>query len=200
MTMQQPDYADPKLVDRYLGIDLTDEDKKRVDDAVVPVPELIERPELVLYATGQALSAVITGLFSKVEEILGEEATIELARSYGREHGELNLGKFLRNRNLPGGPESFAMYQDWGHALRGPRHAVALFSYFDDDSVMVRRSDCVYFCGERGTPNKYIANLEGGIVEGYQVVDPSLTHFENEKCLCKGSTDGCEHRWYFKQQ
>ncbi len=198
MTMKPRPYADEKLLETYPGIHLTDEDKRKIDESTVVIPELLSRGDLILYGVGQALSAMVTLFFRKLEEITDERTALDLAYQLGLEHGNANYGRFLRNRGLPGGPESMCEYQDFGHGVRGPRHARALFAVHDDNAVLVKRTDCLYFWGMRGEPNRYVETLEKGIVEGYKQVDPRLDHVENPRCLCKGSAEGCEHRFVFK--
>lgn len=200
MAMKTKDYASPKLLESYPGVALTEKDKRQIDESTISIPELMSRPDLILYATGQALSAMVTNFFTKLEEMTDEKTALDLARKLGAEHGAANYGRFLKNRGLSGGPAAFAEYQDFGHAQRGPRHVDACFATYDDTSVVVERTDCVYFCGERGTPNKYVQALEKGMwAEGYPRVDPSWDHVENSYCLCKGSTKGCKHRFVFKK-
>ena len=174
---------------------------RKIDEATVRLPELMTRPELVLYAVGQALSATVTRFFTTLERVADEETALKVAHELGAEHGAANYGAFLKNRGLEGGPAAFAEYQDFGHAQRGPRHVDACFAEYDDTTVVVRRTDCVYFWGERGQPNKYVEALEKGMYSaGYPSVDPLWSHTENTYCLCQGSTQGCEHRFIFKKK
>ena len=198
MTMKPLGYADPKLLESYPGIQLTDEDRRKMDEATVAIEELMARPELIIYGLGQTLSFVLTALFSRLEEMTDEPTALGLARQLGVEFGKTSYGRFLKNRELPGGPSSMCAYQDFAHALKGPRQASALFATYDDRSVLVKRTDCVYFWGTRGEPNKYIQAFEEGAVEGYRQVDPSLDRVETHWCLCKGSSEGCEHLFVFK--
>ncbi|MCH2170618.1 hypothetical protein MK489_07520 [Myxococcota bacterium] len=199
--MKRREYADPELVSGYPGVGMTEEDRRKIDESTVELSELMTRPDLLLYATGQALSATVTRFFATLEELTDEETALRVAYQMGAKHGAANYGAFLANRGLRGGPKAFAEYQDYGHAQRGPRHVGACFAEYDETSVLVKRRDCVYFWGTRGEPNKFIEALERGMyTEGYPSVDPLWSHTENAHCLCKGSTKGCEHRFVFKKE
>lgn len=199
MDQRAMEYADPALLEAYPGMRLSPEDRAMVDQSTAPVVEILQRPDLIIHALGESLSVIVTAIFEEVAHATGPETALAVARSLGRRHGERNLRRFLENRGLPGGARSFCEYEDYGHALRGPRHVQALFATHDDTTVVVHRSDCLYFCGRRGTPNPYIEALEAGMYEGYAAADPLLERVENPRCLCKGDPDGCEHRFVFRR-
>jgi hypothetical protein len=198
--MRELEYADQALLADYPGTDLSEEDKRAIADSTAGVVEILTSPELIIHGLGESLSVIVTAIFAKVEEVAGAETALEVARRLGREHGERNYSRFLANRGLPGGPRSFCEYEDYGHALRGPRHVKALFARYDETSVYVEREDCLYFCGERGRRNLYIEALEAGMYEGYIAADPRLERVENPRCLCKGDADGCVHRFVFRPE
>ncbi|MTD54012.1 hypothetical protein [Amycolatopsis pithecellobii] len=191
-------HASDELSARYPGRDLTDEQKNAVRDATASIEQLVETEGLLTFAVGEALSSFVTGILESVAEIAGEEAAIAAAVQVGHRYGRENYSKYLRNRGLTSSPEVFCAYQDYMHAVRGPRHATALWATYGDDSVTVERSDCLYFSGERGTPNRIVAAMEASIVEGYQQVDPQL-RMENPRCLTKGNPEGCLHLFRFSQ-
>jgi hypothetical protein len=196
--MQQLPYARPELLEAYPGRGITEEQKASVDDYTAEVEEILTDPALVIYGLARSVSAAFSNVFARVEAAIGEEQALAIAEDFGRTHGTANYRRFLESRNLAGGPRAMCEYQDWAHALRGPRQATALFASFDDTSVVVERTDCVYYFGERGAGNKYVEAIERGMMHGYTDVDPTLSHVENDRCLCKGSAEGCRHRFVFR--
>lgn len=194
--MKRADHASQAIVDRYPGHDLTEEQLDSVRQATATLSELVETDGLILFALGEALSSFVTTLLDTIAELAGDEVALEAARRVGLLYGEGNYTKYLRNRGLTSGPEVFAGYQDYMHTLRGPRHTTALWATYDESTVLVERQDCLYFCGQRGVPNKYVAEMEASIIEGYRRVDPHLM-VSNPKCLTKGSPDGCVHHFTF---
>ncbi len=191
-------HASDELAARYPGSHLTAEDKDAVRNATASIEQLVDTDGLLLFAVGEALSSFVTSILESVAKVSGEDVAIAAAVEVGHRYGRENYSKYLRNRGLTSGPEVFCAYQDYMHAVRGPRHATALWATCGEDSVTVRRSDCLYFCGERGTPNRIVAAMEASIVEGYQQVDPNL-QVENPRCLTKGNTEGCLHLFRFSQ-
>lgn len=196
--MEQLPYARRELLEHYPGRELTAEQARSVDEFTAEVEEILTSPALVIYGLARSVSAAFTNVFAAVEGSIGEERTLAIAEEFGRAHGRVNFRRFLENRGLTGGPRAMCEYQDWAHALRGPRQATALFASFDETSVVVERTDCVYFFGERGAPNKFVEAIERGMTKGYADVDPSLSHVENDRCLCKGSAEGCRHRFVYR--
>lgn len=185
------------LEERYPGAHLTEADKDRVRNATATIEELVSTDGLILFALGEALSSILTTLLDTTAAVGGEAVALEVARQVGLRYGEDNYSKYLRNRGLESGAEVFAAYQDYMHTLRGPRHITAWWATHDESNVLVERSDCLYFCGTRGVPNRYVAELEFNITEGYRRVDPNLV-IDNPQCLTKGD-NGCVHRFAFKE-
>jgi hypothetical protein len=196
--MEPMEYADPALLEAYPAMQLSAADRAKIQDSTASVVEILQRPDLIIHALGESISVIVTALLEQVAEVTSPQTAIAVARGLGRQHGERNLRRFLENRGLPGGARSFCEYEDYGHALRGPRHVQALFARSDETTVVVQRSDCLYFCGRRGKRSPYIEALEAGMYEGYAAADPLLERVENPRCLCKGDADGCEHRFVFR--
>jgi hypothetical protein len=191
-------HASDDLSARYPGSHLTDKQKGAIRDATASIEQLTDTEGLLAFAVGEALSSFVTSILDSVAKIAGEDVAIAAAVEVGHRYGRENYSKYLRNRGLTSSPEVFCAYQDYMHAVRGPRHATALWATYGEDSVTVRRSDCLYFCGERGTPNRIVAAMEASIVEGYQQVDPNLK-VENPRCLTKGDPEGCLHLFRFSK-
>lgn len=195
--MQRLEHARSEYLDTYPGSNITEPERKAVDDFTATVEEIVRDGRLIIYGLSQSLSAILTNLAVALEKEVGSDKTLEILRSFGKAHGKRNYALFLQNRGLSSGPRAMCEYQDFAHALRGPRQATALFASYDDNTVLVERSDCVYFFGVRGQPNPYVKAVEEGMIAGYKEVDPSLMEVVNDKCLCMGSSDGCRHRFLF---
>lgn len=191
-------HASADLEDRYPGAHLTEADKDRVRNATATIEELVSTDGLILFGLGEALSSILTTLLDTTAAVGGEHVALEVARQVGLRYGEDNYSKYLRNRGLESNAEVFCAYQDYMHTLRGPRHITAWWASHDDTSVLVERTDCLYFCGRRGVPNKLVAELELSITQGYRRVDPNLV-IDNPQCLTKGDAAGCVHRFAFKE-
>lgn len=194
--MSRVPHASADLEDRYPGAHLTEEQKERVRSATATIEELVSTDGMILFALGEALSSLLTTLLQTTAAVAGDEAALEVARRVGLRYGEENYAKYLRNRGLESSAEVFGAYQDYMHTLRGPRHITAWWATHDESNVLVERSDCLYFCGTRGVPDRFVAELEHSITEGYRRVDPALV-VENPQCLTQGSPAGCVHRFSF---
>lgn len=196
--MQNLEHANVQLLGSYPGSQITEQEKDAFDNFTASMDQFL-RPDgsLVIYGLSQSLSALLTYLSAAIEEEVGEETTLKILRGFGRAHGMRNYGRFLKTRGVSGGPRAMCEYQDLSHAARGPRQATALFAQYDDNSVLVERTDCAYFMGKRGEPNKYVRAVEDGMIAGYKEIDGSLVDVINDECLCSGSSNGCRHRFVF---
>lgn len=196
--MQYLEHADARALETYPGIAITPQERDSVDNATATVKDiLLGDGRLVIYGLSQSISAILTYLPEAIERQLGGEKTLRILHNCGKVLGKRNYGLFLTSRGLSGGPRAMCAYQDFVHALRGPRHATALFAKYDRRSVLVERSDCVYFYGTRGKPNRYVKAIEDGMMDGFKEADPSLVEVVNEQCLCLGHPTGCRHRFVF---
>ena len=96
-----------------------------------------------------------------------------------------------------GEPRMMALYQDLVHAIRGPKHAAALFAEYDDTRCVVRRRQCIYFDETNPHNGRYTEAFEAGCFDGYVAADDNLLRVEVIRCRFQG-TDGCEQHWVFK--
>jgi hypothetical protein len=92
-----------------------------------------------------------------------------------------------------------ALYQDLVHAIRGPKHAGALFAEYDDSRCVVRRSACVYFSESTPRNGKYTNAFEQGCFAGYKAADRNLLRVDVIRCLCRGDSS-CEQHWVYKDR
>jgi hypothetical protein len=170
--------------------------RQAIDDLTIESAAVLESSQLQLYGLSAGLTRFVNGLLNQVSETYGHAAALTLARAFGRRHASTGYRMFLTANHMNSGPEAMRKYQDLAHSLRGPRHATALFAKLEGKCVIVCRTDCVYFGRERGQSDDMIEALEQGMLEGYLDVDPAM-RVENLKCLSKGNSDGCEHRFIF---
>ena len=90
-----------------------------------------------------------------------------------------------------------ALYQDLAHAIRGPKHAAALFAEYDDKKCVVKRRACIYFNIDAPQNGKYVNAFEQGVFAGYMAVDKNLLRVDVIRCLCRGD-DTCEQHWVYE--
>src|ERR1700691_608154 len=89
-------------------------------------------------------------LYTVAVALAGREIALEIAREIGRSYGGQGYARFLKAHchQRRGEPRMMALYQDLVHAIRGPKHASALFAEYDDTRCIVRRRQCIYFSEE----------------------------------------------------
>lgn len=199
MTAKRMPYATQEMLDRYPGAGMTDEQKEMMDQRRGTIEDLVENPGLLIYNLRQQTSQVYSVVFEKLAEVTDEATALKVAYDYGYQRGVRNYSRFLTSHGYDGGPEAFCEYQDYGHAMYG--NPGALWAEYDEEAgvVIVRRSECHTFWGERGTPNKFTRAIEEGVARGQMDVDPYYMAIENPKCISKGDVDGCEHHCIFSR-
>jgi hypothetical protein len=112
------------------------------------------------------------------------------------EHGSITrLGTFLSAQGLPGGVESMAMWQDTAHASAGAQHTTALFARYDDEVIEVTRTEDSF--GSVGQQSPATKAYFDGFIDGYQSVDPQLSHVEELwRERLDGQTEFVARFWY----
>lgn len=194
--MAQERYADDHLL-FYPGAGLTVAERQRMDRYEVPVAELTV--DHLVYSMSRQIEANFQTFYTVAEDVVGTEAALAIAREIGRRYGGQGYAKLLRayGRDGRGDPRMMALYQDLVHAIRGPKHAAALFAEYDDDECVVKRRQCIYFSEEQPGNGKYTEAFEAGCFEGYVAADENLDRVEVRHCRFQGA-DGCEQHWVFK--
>lgn len=149
----------------------------RVDTVVATPPEFLENPLLTIRALENSLAQMLQNWMGAAAELLDPEMGCALSHAAGVAHGRRVLGTYLSENGLSGGARAMAGWQDTSHAMRGPRHASALFARYSDKYVEIVRTDDSMKSMAADRPAILQAFLDGVIV-GYQQADPSLLKVE----------------------
>ncbi|HEY8473721.1 MAG TPA: hypothetical protein VIL37_13955 [Natronosporangium sp.] len=181
----------------YPGAGLSPAEKQRMDRYEVPIEELTV--DHLVYSMGRQIEANFQTFYTVAEEVVGEEAALRIAREIGRRYGGRGYATLLKayGRERRGDPRMMALYQDLVHAIRGPKHAAALFAEHDDTKCVVRRRQCIYYSEEHPENGKYTEAFEAGCFEGYVAADDNLERVDVIRCRFQGAS-GCEQHWVFK--
>lgn len=181
----------------YPGARLSPAEKQRMDRYQVPIEELTV--DHLVYSMGRQIEANFQTFYTVAEEVVGEEAALRIAREIGRRYGGRGYATLLKayGRDRRGDPRMMALYQDLVHAIRGPKHAAALFAEYDDSKCVVRRRQCIYFSEEHPENGKYTEAFEAGCFDGYVAADDNLERVDVIRCRFQGA-GGCEQHWVFK--
>jgi hypothetical protein len=137
---------------------------------------MLENPHLKVRALENELAHMFRNFLVSLEETLDEERARKVAYAAGLAHGKRRLGTFLSGQGLPRGVESMAMWQDTAHASAGARHTTALFARYDDEVIEVTRTEDSF--GSVGQQSPATMAYCDGFIDGYQSVDPQLSHVE----------------------
>lgn len=192
----QEKYATDKLL-FYPGRNLSDREKQRMDSYDIGIGELTV--DHIIYSMSRQIENNFMTFYTVAEDLIGEEKALELANQIGRRYGGLGYANLLKSMGLgnEGSPRTMAIYQDLVHAIRGPKHAAALFAEYDDARCVVRRNACIYFSEKFRDNGKHTSAFEQGCFAGYMAADKNLKRVEVVKCLCRGA-DSCEQHWVYK--
>lgn len=194
--MTQESYASNKLL-FYPGRNLSAEETRRMDAYETRIGELTV--DHILYSMSRQIENNFMTFYTVAQELIGEEKSLEIATAIGTRYGGLGYATMLKAMGLgnDGSPRTMAMYQDFVHAIRGPKHAAALFAEYDDKRCVVRRNACIYFSEKFPDNGKYTSAFEQGCFAGYMAADKNLKRVDVIKCLCRGG-DSCEQHWVYK--
>lgn len=195
--MSQPKPYTSNALLFYPGRNLSAEERGRMDRYEVKIDELTV--DHIVYSMSRQIENNFQTFYTVAEDLIGEEAALKLAYEIGRRYGGLGYSKLLEayGRGHDGSPEMMALYQDLVHAIRGPKHAEALFAEHDDTRCIVRRKACIYFSESRPENGKYTSAFEQGCFAGYKAADRNLLRVDVIRCLCRGA-DSCEQHWVYR--
>jgi hypothetical protein len=191
------DYAGNPLL-FYPGGNLSAEEKRRMDAFAVGIEELTV--DHLIYGMSRQIENNFQTFFAVANDLLGEAQTLKVANEIGRRYGGRNYASLQNARGLGnrGSPEIMARYQDLAHAIRGPKHAAALFAEYDEKRCTARRNACIYYSDAFPDNGKYTSAFEQGVYEGYLGVDQNLRRVDNPKCVCRGDRT-CEHHFIYQE-
>jgi hypothetical protein len=194
--MMREGYATNHLL-FYPGAGLTEINKGRMDRYEIPIEEL--SVDLLIYSMSKQIENNFQSFYTVAEETVGKEKALEIARGIGRRYGGQGYERLLKvyGRERRGEPRMMALYQDLVHAIRGPKHAAALFAEYDDTRCIVRRTHCIYFNEDNPQNGIYTEAFEAGCFEGYVAADDNMLRVDVEFCRFQGAP-GCEQHWVFK--
>ena len=194
--MAQEEYGSDKLL-FYPGRNLSAEERRRMDTYEIKINELTV--DHIIYSMSRQIENNFMTFYAVAEELIGEQKALQIANEIGRRYGGLGYANLLKAMGLgnEGSPRTMALYQDLVHAIRGPKHAAALFAEHDDKRCVVRRKACIYFSEKFPNNSKYTSAFEQGCFAGYMAADKNLKRVDVIKCLCRGA-DSCEQHWVYK--
>ena len=194
--MSQEPYARNHLL-FYPGAGLSEDERHRTENYEIRIAELTT--DHLIYSMSRQIENNFQTFYTTAEDVVGEERALEIAREIGRRYGGQGYAQLLRSydQDRRGDPRMMALYQDLVHAIRGPKHAAALFAEYDDTRCIVRRRQCIYFNEARPENGKYTEAFEAGCFEGYVAADDNLLRVEVIRCRFQGA-DGCEQHWVFE--
>jgi len=181
----------------YPGAGLTEAEKGRMDSYEIPIEEL--SVDYLIYSMSKQIENNFQSFYTVAEETVGKEKALEIAHGIGRRYGGQGYATLLKvyGRERRGEPRMMALYQDLVHAIRGPKHAAALFAEYDDTRCIVRRTHCIYFNEDNPQNGIYTEAFEAGCFEGYVAADDNMLRVDVEFCRFQGAA-GCEQHWVFK--
>jgi hypothetical protein len=187
--------ATTEAVARYRAEQPTAEELGRVDAYQTTPVEMLEHPHLKVRAIENELANMFRNFLVSLEETLDEEGARKVAYAAGLAHGKRRLGTFLSGQGLPGGVESMAMWQDTAHASAGALHTTALFARYDDEVIEVTRTEDSF--GSAGQQSPATMAYFDGFIDGYQSVDPQLSHVQELwRERPDGETEFVARFWY----
>ena len=194
--MTREPYAENHLL-FYPGSSLSAEERRRMDTYEITIDEVTV--DHLVYSMSRQIENNFQSFYTVAEELAGEEMALSIAREIGRRYGGQGYANLLKAYGRPqrGEPRMMALYQDLVHAIRGPKHAAALFAEYDDTRCVVRRRQCIYFDERNPHNGRYTEAFEAGCFDGYVAADDNLLRVEVVRCRFQG-TDGCEQHWVFK--
>ncbi len=193
--MAQEGYVTDKLL-FYPGRNLSAEEKRRMDAYEIKIDELTV--DHIIYSMGRQIETNFMTFYTVAEDLIGEQKALQIAKEIGQRYAGLGYANLLKAMGLgdSGTPRTMALYQDLVHAIRGPKHAAALFAEHTDKRCIVRRKACIYFSERFPDKGKYAEAFEEGCFAGYMSADKNLKRVDVIKCLCKGA-DSCEQHWVY---
>jgi hypothetical protein len=194
--MTQEAYARNHLL-FYPGAGLTAEERDRMERYDISISELTI--DHLVYSMSRQIENNFQSFYSVTEAIAGEETGLAIAHEIGRRYGGEGYARLLKaqGRERRGEPRMMALYQDLVHSIRGPKHAAALFSEYDDTECIVRRKECIYFNEQIPENGKYTEAFEAGCFEGYVAADDNMLEVKVVRCRFQGA-NGCEQHWVYK--
>jgi len=192
---KEPYAHDPLIF--YPGRRLSDEEKRRIDAFELSIGEVTV--DHLVYAMGRQIENNFQTFYTVAEEIIGDKTALKIAYEIGLRYGGRGYATFLkaRNRGDNGDARMMALYQDFVHSIRGPKHVAALYAEYDDTRCIVRRQECIYYAEAYPQNGKYAGAFEEGCFEGYKRADRNLLRVEVHKCRWKGDAS-CEQHWVYK--
>jgi hypothetical protein len=192
----QEQYAGNHLL-FYPGARLSAQERARMESYDIAIDELTV--DHLVYSMSRQIENNFQSFYTVTEEVAGEDTAREIAHQIGRRYGGQGYANLLAAQGRPrrGEPRMMALYQDLVHAIRGTKHAAALFAEYDDTRCIVRRKQCIYFNEDNPQNGKYTEAFEAGCFEGYVAADDNLLRVDVIRCRFQGAS-GCEQHWVFK--
>jgi hypothetical protein len=180
----------------YPGAGLSAEEKERLAAYDISIKELTV--DHLVHSMSTQIETNFQTFYTVAEGILGVETTLKLAHEIGTRYGGAGYAKFLRAQGTEGhgSPRTMALYQDLVHAIRGPKHAAALFAEHDETRCRVKRRQCIYYNEQNPSNGKYTEAFEAGCFVGYVAADANMLRVEVVECVFQGAS-GCEQHWVF---
>ena len=180
----------------YPGARLSERERERTERYEIKIDELTV--DHLVYSMSKQIENNFQTFYSTAEDIVGEAKALEIAHEIGRRYGGAGYAQLLRayGRERRGDPQMMALYQDLVHAIRGPKHAAALFAEWNETECIVRRRQCIYYSEANPANGKYTEAFEAGCFEGYVAADDNLLRVDVVHCLFQ-APGGCEQRWVF---
>jgi hypothetical protein len=181
----------------YPGAGLSSAEKERMDRYEISIDEV--SIDHLVYSMSKQIENNFQSFYTVAEAVAGRDSALAIAREIGRRYGGQGYAKLLKSqgREQRGEPRMMAIYQDLVHAIRGPKHAAALFAEYDDTRCIVRRTECIYYNEENPQNGVYTEAFEAGCFEGYVAADDNMIAVEVKQCRFQGAP-GCEQHWVFK--
>lgn len=181
----------------YPGARLSAAERARMDTYEIGIGELTV--DHLVYSMSKQIENNFQTFYSTAEDVVGEEQALKIAHEIGRRYGGRGYAMLLRaqGREQRGEPRMMALYQDLVHAIRGPKHAAALFATYTDTECIVRRKECIYYSEGNPANGKYTEAFEAGCFEGYVAADDNLLRVDVVHCRFQGAP-GCEQHWVFE--
>jgi hypothetical protein len=182
----------------YPARNLPAAERKRLEGFEIELDELTV--DHIVFSLSRQVENNFQTFYTVAEDVVGTEKAMEIAYEIGVRYGGLGYSTWLSAHGYGdrGNPETMARYQDFVHAIRGPKHTAALFATYTDVECVVKRGACIYFDETKPANGKYTGEFERGCFEGYKRADANLDRVEVRSCCWRGD-GGCDIAWVFDE-
>jgi hypothetical protein len=195
MSIREQEYRSTQTNRFYPGR-ISAEREQALTNFEIPIDQL--GVDDIVFSVARNVTHSIYIMLDLIRTKWGEDAAVWAAKEYAYRRSKAGFAKWLKKHGVEAGtPALMASYQDYVHSLMGPA-ASAAHTFFDEDKVIVRRTQCSYHSYRPEGMRSMCDDMGEGFMKGYMEADKNFIKTDKTACLSIGN-DHCERTFWYKK-